>query len=115
MQRIAVAPEVSTGPCGYSTSNAQSPGHCLPPLEPAALLLVPMDDLDTRVVFINAAIAQIDNDLLRRFARVPSRIVVCSSCRARMCPSYGFPGKVRAPMTSPLLWVTVMLALTPNS
>ena len=50
--------------------------HRLSPLEPAALLpgqrlvLAPVDDLNIGVVFINAAIAQIDNDLLRRLARV---------------------------------------------
>ena len=55
--------------------------YTISPLEPAALLLrqrfdlASMDDLDIGVVFINAAIAQIDNDLLWRLARASSRIV----------------------------------------
>ena len=77
MQRIAELPR-KPAPV-HAVIRLQMPNrrfHRLPPLEPAALLpgqrlvLAPVDDLDIGVVFINAAIAQIDNDLLRRLARV---------------------------------------------
>jgi len=40
-------------------------------------------------------------------------LVVCSNCAASVCPSYGLPGKLRAPTIKPLLWVTLKTAATP--
>lgn len=61
------------------------------------MYLTPMDDLDARVVRVDTAIAEIDDYLFRNMTNVVEKNAVCSSCADRMYPSYGFPGKVRAP------------------
>ena len=44
-----------------------------------------------------------------------SKVEVCSSCAASVWPSYGLPGKLRAPTISPERCVTAKVTLTPNS
>ncbi|MCY1547273.1 hypothetical protein D9M68_833190 [compost metagenome] len=46
-----------------------------------------------------------------RSARMPT----CSSVSANVWPSYGLPGMLRMPTTSPSFKVVAMLTFTPNS
>jgi hypothetical protein len=42
------------------------------------------------------------------------KIDTCSNCSASVWPSYGLPGKLRAPTIKPCLCVTATLTFTPN-
>ena len=74
-----------------------------------------MNDLHPGIVTIHAAKAQINDHLFRRPADIFEQDVGLLELRRENVTIVGLPGKVHAPTIRPPLWVTAMLALTPNS